>query len=253
VTLGLGAVAVLAPMWSRPRGGPAALPSLVDERHCTGCEQCYLDCPYEAITMVPRAEPLEGRSALVGRVDPALCVSCGICAGSCAPMRVGPPARTGRDQVARVRRFVADRRPAAADVVVVACERGAGGVAGGAAVGGAPVYAVDCAGSLHSSVIEYLVRSGAGGVMVVTCPPRDCWSREGPKWLEQRLYHDREAELLPRVDRRRVRLVFATAGEPSVVRASLAAFRRDVAALERVAGETDIDVVAMCDTAEVAP
>jgi ferredoxin len=244
-----GGVAVLAPVWTAPRPARRAPPSVVDERYCTGCEQCYLDCPYEAIAMVARPEPLEGRSAMVARVDPAHCVSCGICAGSCAPMRVGPARRTGRDQLARVREFV-EAHPGAADVVVVACERGAGGVATGVGVDGAPVYTVDCAGGLHTSVIEYLVRSGAGGVLVVSCPPRDCWSREGPKWLEQRLYHEREAELLPRVDRRRVRVAHAGAAERDAVRAALAAFRRDVAALEHVAGESDIDLVTMCEAAE---
>ena len=38
---------------------------------------------------------------LVARVDPQLCVSCGICAGSCAPMGVGPRGRIwiARDQL----------------------------------------------------------------------------------------------------------------------------------------------------------
>jgi coenzyme F420-reducing hydrogenase delta subunit/NAD-dependent dihydropyrimidine dehydrogenase PreA subunit len=245
----IGGVALLAPLWSRPRVGRRGPPSVVDERYCTGCEQCYLDCPYEAIAMVARPEPLEGRSAMVARVNPAHCVSCGICAGSCAPMRVGPARRTGRDQLARVREFVA-ARPGPAEVVVISCERGAGGVAAGALIDGAPVYPVDCAGSLHTSVVEYLVRSGAAGVLVISCPPRDCWSREGPKWLEQRLYHEREAELLPRVDRRRVRVAYAGAGERDAVHAALAAFRRDIAALEPVTGESDIDLVTMCETAE---
>ena len=245
-----GAVALLVPSWSKPRPGRRPPPSVVDERYCTGCEQCYLDCPYEAIAMIERPEPTEGRSAFVARVNPALCVSCGICAGSCAPMRVGPAHRTGRDQLGRVRQFVAAAQPGPADVVVLACDRGAGGVAREGAVDGAPVYAVDCAGSLHTSVIEYLVRSGAGGVLVVSCPPRDCWSREGPKWLTERLYHEREAELLPRVDRRRVRVAYAGRGEAGAVHEALAAFRRDIAALERATGESDIDLVTMCEPAE---
>jgi coenzyme F420-reducing hydrogenase delta subunit/NAD-dependent dihydropyrimidine dehydrogenase PreA subunit len=226
---------------------------VVDERLCTGCEQCYLDCPYEAIAMIERPEPAEGRSAVVARVNPGLCVSCGICAGSCAPMGVGPSQRTGRDQLAQVRRFVAEARPGAADVVVVACDRGAGDVARDGAVDGARVYSVSCAGSLHSSVVEYLVRSGAGGVLIVSCPPRDCWNREGPKWLDGRLYHEREAELQARVDRRRIRVAYAAIGEVHVVRAALEALRRDVAALERATGESDIDLLTLCETAESTP
>ena len=245
-----GAIALLAPWWSRPRPAERRAPSVVNQRLCTGCEQCYLDCPYEAIAMVDRAD---GRAGLVARVDPALCVSCGICAGSCAPMGVGPPGRTGRDQLSRIREFVAARAPAGDDVVVVACTHGAGGVARDPTFDGAAVLPVDCAGSLHTSVVEYLVRSGAGGVLIVACPPRDCQNREGPKWLEQRLYHEREAELKDRVDRRRVRLVSAGLAEMGTVAAELERMRRDVAALGWAQRETDIALDAECDLEEVRP
>ncbi|MBI2535481.1 MAG: cytochrome b N-terminal domain-containing protein [Gemmatimonadetes bacterium] len=43
----LGALALLAPWWSRPRAVERPAPSVVNERLCTGCEQCYQDCPYE--------------------------------------------------------------------------------------------------------------------------------------------------------------------------------------------------------------
>jgi coenzyme F420-reducing hydrogenase delta subunit len=168
-------------------------------------------------------------------------------------MGVGPPGRTGRDQLARIREYVAARAPAPDDVVVVACNHGAGGVAGESTFDGASVLPVDCAGSLHTSVVEYLVRSGAGGVLIVACPPRDCQNREGPKWLEQRLYHDREAELKDRVDRRRVRLVYADLGEVGAVAAALEHSRRDIAALERARGEADIALEAECDLEGVRP
>src|SRR5690606_27562306 len=104
-----------------PATGVRPPPSVVDERLCTGCEQCSRDCPYEAITMVPRKD---GRAGLVAQVDDALCVSCGICAGSCAPMVVGPPGRSGRDQLAGVKEFIARVKPHADEVVVVACGNG---------------------------------------------------------------------------------------------------------------------------------
>jgi len=242
------ALPVIALPWLvRPAPAVAPPPSYVDERLCTGCEQCYEDCPYEAIAMVPREEGGDGRSMLVARVDPALCVSCGICAGSCAPMGVGPAGRTGRDQMAEAKAFVDRESPARGAVVVIGCDRSATGSA--ASVSGAALYPVTCAGNLHTSVVEYLVRAGAGGVMVVACPERDCWNREGSKWLEQRLYHDREAELQERVDRRRVRLVHRRWGEDVQLRAQLEAFRRDVARMEGVAAaETEIDLIAECET-----
>jgi len=241
----LGGVVVAVPWLARPRPAARPAPSVVDERLCTGCEQCYEDCPYEAIAMVPRTGDAT-RSALVARVDPALCVSCGICAGSCAPMGVGPPGRTGRDQLAAVRSFVAGSSPGAGDVVVVGCDRSA--AASAFDRGDRLVLPVTCAGNLHTSVVEYLVRSGVGGVLIVACPERDCWSREGPRWLSQRLYEEREAELQDRVDRRRVRLVHGAFGEAAELRSALSAFREEVRALGSGSAERDVELVVECET-----
>ena len=98
--LGVGLALVLVPRWTRRDRVGAFAPSVVDPRLCTGCNQCPQDCPWEAITMVKRDDD---RPTLVARVDPDRCVSCGICAGSCAPMGVGPDGRTGRDQLTNVR------------------------------------------------------------------------------------------------------------------------------------------------------
>lgn len=226
-SMAAAAVALLiVPLVTARRGAAAPTPSTVDEELCVGCLQCALDCPYGAIEMIERTSR---RSELVARVDPALCVSCGICAGSCAPMGVGPPGRSGRDQVSHVQAFLAapDRR--AGEVVVICCDHGAGGFAPTLAAEGAAMYPVDCAGNLHTSVIEILLRGGAGGVLVLACPPRDCRNREGPRWLVERVYHDREAELQARVDRARVRIGHANARERQRAVAALRAFAAEVA------------------------
>jgi coenzyme F420-reducing hydrogenase delta subunit len=86
-----------------------------------------------------------------------------------------------------------------------------------------------------------LIRDGAPGVLVVSCPPRDCWGREGPRWLGQRLYHDREAELKARVDRRRVRVAYASASERLEALAALRAFQADLARLAPVEPPSDVE------------
>ena len=235
---------LLVPWLTKPAPDQLLPASVVNERLCTGCEQCAEDCPYEAITMIRRSDD---RPTLVAHVDPARCVSCGICAGSCAPMGVGPVGRTGRDQLALARSFMLQQTPGASDVVVVACARAAGGAARSGVFEGAPVYPIPCAGSLHSSVIELLVRGGAGGVLLLTCPKEDCWNREGVTWVEQRLFHEREAELQARVDRRRVELHHVSLGDTMLARRILADFRARVAALERARGEDDIDLLRLCD------
>ena len=254
----LSAIALLVPRFARqPRTGALA-PSVVDPRLCTGCNQCPQDCPWEAITMVKRDDD---RPSLVALVDPERCVSCGICAGSCAPMGVGPAGRTGRDQLAGLRSAVltefARAGPSVAAhsgslaIVAVCCEQAPASHVAALRARGAHVHTVSCVGNLHTSVIELFVRRGAPGVIVCGCPPRDCISREGPKWLHERVFNDREAELQPRVDRRRVRLATLAPGDQ---RASLAAyddFARALEALDRPAQESDIDLDVVCDAVPI--
>ncbi len=250
--LGFLALAVVPRFTRRVADRPA--PSRVDEAICVGCRQCAADCPYEAITMIARDDPtLRIRSEEVARVDPAMCVSCGICAGSCAPMGVGPAGRSGRDQLATVRDFIRDSARRHGELLVIGCDRTAPMLAGVVAGRGAAFYPVDCAGSLHTSVIELLVRSGAGGVLVLACPPRDCWNREGPRWLTERVYHDREAELQERVDKRRVRIVHVDARDAAGTRAAMAAFSADLATLAAPAPDATLDVDAICDPVELEP
>lgn len=245
--LAITLLALLVPRLSRRTRDGSWTPSVVDPRLCTGCDQCTQDCPWEAIAMVARDDD---RPTLVARVDPTLCVSCGICAGSCAPMGVGPPGRTGRDQLALVRddSQVAHSTGLPDDrVVVICCAQAAVTLRRTLAAAGARWHEVPCVGGLHSSVVELLVRQGAAGVMVAGCPPRDCVGREGPKWLEQRFYHDREAELQARVDRRRVRVVTAALGLDGEALAEFEAFRREVLALTTPEPEAEIDLRDLCD------
>ena len=242
---GAGLAFIAVPWFTVRRGAAAPPPSVVDEDICVGCVQCSLDCPYGAIAMVERTSR---RSDLVARVDADLCVSCGICAGSCAPMGVGPPRRTGRDQMSQVRDFLAAGGWRRGDVVVIGCDHGAGAWTDELAAAGGVPYPIECAGNLHTSVIEILLRGGAAGVMVLACPPRDCRHREGPRWLNERVYNARAAELQARVDRARVRIASASAGERAQAIEALRAFAEALAVL----GPPDVgdtrDVGAECET-----
>ena len=247
--VGLGLALLSVPLWTRPPRDRRPAPSAVDSRLCTACEQCYLDCPYDAIRMVDRTD---GRTGQVARVEASRCVSCGICAGSCAPMGVGPPGRTGRDQLERVNRFVAALSPEGDEIVVVGCRGSAAGASGAAVAGKVPGpwpvldYPVGCAGNLHTSVVEYLVRAGVGMVVVVACPARDCRNREGPKWLAERLYGEREAELQARVDRARVRLVHAGAGGSGTLGRVLEEIGGELAARRSAVREAEIEIDTSC-------
>lgn len=195
-------------------------------------------------------ERTDGRKTLLAQVDHSKCVSCGICAGSCKPMGIGPPERTGRDQLVRVRqetREMADPFP----IVAVCCAKAPPGHVGAIRERGALIQRVSCAGNLHSSVVELLVREGAPGVIVCTCPRRDCVNREGPKWLNERLFKGREAELKERVDRRRVGVAILAPGDLRGTIAAFDSFARDVAALDVPPHDEQIDIDLICDPVPV--
>lgn len=242
-----GTIAFLVvPVLTKRRAEHKPPPSVVDEDLCTGCLQCSRDCPYGAIQMIERASR---RSMLVAHVDPDLCVSCGICAGSCAPMGVGPPGRTGRDQLAAIQAFLAAPERRAGEIVAICCEHGAGAHRAALAAEGAATYTTDCAGNVHTSAIEMLLRGGSGGVLVLPCPSRDCRGREGPKWLTERVYHEREAELQARVDRARVRIAAVAAGEQREALAALREFSADISGLPLPIGARSVDIDAGCERA----
>lgn len=230
--LGIAAVtAALAVPWMvrRPREGSWAA-SVVDPRLCTGCDQCPQDCPWGAITMIARSDD---RPTRVASVDPERCVSCGICAASCAPMGIGPPGRSGRDQLAGIESPLLDLVVAAPDrrIVVLSCAQASPSGRRRLEAAGARVELTPCVGTVHTSVIERLLRQGSSGVILAGCPPRDCAGREGPVWLEARVHHQREAELQARVDRRRVRIATLAVGQEQEMVEALRDFAGSVEAL----------------------
>lgn len=239
--LGLGAL-VAVPWWTRPQLQTLPAPATVDERTCTGCEQCVRDCPYDAIEMIARTD---ARTTLVARVDVDLCTRCGVCVGSCPPMSISALGTSGRAQLDDVRAFLSANQPGSRDVVIVGCTWSA--ARAHAERLGSPFMSVECVGAMHSSTVEFLLRGGAGGVLVVGCPVHDGRTREGVTWTEERLFAGRAADLKARVDRDRVRLVQATLGEGVVLHDAARAFADQIDALADA--EDNLDIVELCRTA----
>lgn len=239
--------AVAVPWLTRPRGERLPAPAEVDERTCTGCEQCVLDCPYDAIAMVARSD---GRAGLTARVNTDLCTSCGICVGSCPPMAIGAMGETGRDQLAEIRRFLAEERPKSSDVVLVGC--GWSAARAEAARTGAKLFTIPCVGAMHSSTVEFLLRGGAGGVLVVGCAEHDGRTREGVTWTRERLFAGRPADLKERVDRKRLRLVEASLGEEARLHDASRAFAAEIEQLAGQEPEDMLDLVSLCGRSDPA-
>ncbi|CAN5656923.1 hypothetical protein BH23GEM9_BH23GEM9_36200 [soil metagenome] len=234
-------VTVAVPWLTRPKVTELPAPAAVNERTCTGCEQCVLDCPYDAIEMITRSDD---RPELVAHVKTDLCTSCGVCIGSCPPMAISAMGVSGRDQLADVRSFIATEKPGPGDVVIIGCAWSAAGQE--AARSGAKLLSLPCVGALHSSTVEALMRGGAGGVLVVGCPEHDGRTREGVTWTSQRLFEGRKAELKERVDRSRLRLVQANIGEQVRLHEAVSAFAAEIDALARLSDDEQVDLLSLC-------
>ncbi len=210
--LSSGAVVLGIPWWL---GRGASLQARIDPARCNACELCVADCPYAAISLVPRTEE-NARYALLAEVDAARCVACGICAGSCDPVAVDIPwlsVPEYREQLdAWVKEDVAHGEPRS---VAFVCAHSAGANLSidpdtglSAELPGHRVLKVSCAGWVHPLTVERVLRRGADRALIVTCAEGECHYREGDRWLRQRL----DGERLPmlradKVDRGRIEVL----------------------------------------------
>jgi len=169
-------------------------------------------------------------------------------------MGVGPPGHTGRDQLVALRSGLLPRMasatPGGAGTIAICCAQSPLAHRAALESRGATLHLVPCVGNLHSSVVEILIRGGASGVLVAGCPPRDCVGREGPKWLNERLFNDREAELQPRVDRRRLRVTTLAPGALAETLAAYDAFTQHLATLAPPPAEAvdDLSLELLCES-----
>jgi ferredoxin/coenzyme F420-reducing hydrogenase delta subunit len=230
VAIGLAAVLIAVPWLVRPRTAARPAPAVADPERCEGCQQCFQDCPYDAIQMVAGRYP--ERHPLRADVRTDLCVSCGLCAGSCASLAIGPEGRTAAHQLAAARRLVAQTTGAGATTVVIAC-RNNGRVAerlrGRAAADGTTAsFEVECVGTLHPGTVSYLAGHFAGAV-VVGCPAQNCLHREGAFLADARLLLERKPAIPGRISRQAVRVVHHSASEWPAIVAAIEAMSRPAA------------------------
>jgi ferredoxin len=183
------------------RGGRAELrePVVVDAGRCTGCTLCAADCPYKAISMAERSDnsPTVGTGLRgykqVAVVNPKLCVSCGICIGSCSPVALtmgGSPIEPSlQDAITRASQDTPQRSR-----IVFVCERHA--LHGARSYVGRPdVIPVTCIAMAHPDLAAAAFSAGVSEVQFVGCPPEDCANREGNLWTQERLMRRRPPRL----------------------------------------------------------
>lgn len=230
-----GAILLFPIPWLVTRG--RARVAHVEVSRCNACRQCFADCPYNAIQMVPRTDGKDLPEQ--AHVIASRCVGCGICAGSCDSNGVGLPWFDVQEQRRRIETWLQIAN-AAGDQPILA-------VVGADSAGGElrvdpdtgrcqdlPGYVVlmaPCAGWVHAMTIERALKRGARAVLVVSCRENLCRYREGAKWARMRLAGERKPAL--REDR---------AGDRPVGRIEVAPgeFGRLIAAASEFRGEAGI-------------
>jgi len=213
---------------ARREGGPAEV--FLD--HCNGCARCVEDCPYAAITLVPRSGGLPFSHEV--EVNPSRCVACGICMGACpssTPFRRSGALVTGIDlpdrSLAEVRAEVIEAAQSLSGtgrVLTLACAHGA------AAVPTQGRIVLPCVAMAPPSLIDFIIsRDLADGVAVAGCAERECWNRVGINWTKARLARERDPFLRQRVPYDRVLTIWAGPSEMARLSRKLAEFSSQLA------------------------
>jgi coenzyme F420-reducing hydrogenase delta subunit/ferredoxin len=234
-----GGLVVLALLpWLPPKKPtPVAVVSL---ENCNGCARCVDDCPFGALTMVPRTD---GRSyALEPAVSADNCTSCGICAGSCptsTPFRRAKPIQPGIELPDRTIGALRDElmsggvtQGSGDRVIVFSCDTSA---ADHLRNDGVRVIKLPCIGMLPPSFVDFaLSRRYADGVMIAGCAEGDCHHRLGNTWTSARMAATRDPYLRGRVDKRRLALVWLP---PKATRRRVQALKAFRASLAEIGDE----------------
>jgi len=182
----------LALPWIMPRA-KALKPVKVDLANCDGCTLCERDCPYTAIRMVPRTDG--ARPKFQAEIDANLCVSCGVCIGSCpdnaltfGDIPLDPMWKSTLGNVAEKKNVK----------VVFTCERHAlHGVGKHFEDPNTYIVPLTCIAMANPNLAAQALEAGASDVQFIGCPPEDCANREGNLWLNDRITGERLPKLKP--------------------------------------------------------
>lgn len=143
----------------------------IDWERCDGCQQCALDCPYEAIVM------RQFENGMKAQLVPERCVGCALCVAACPEhgirSTVAPPLTA----------------PLPGRVVLLTCA----GMPLPERFARAPFVRIErpCVGSVHAEQLQELLRSHA--VALVHC--QRCVYRFGERWAIERLAGQRRPRI----------------------------------------------------------
>ena len=202
--IGFSLLICIAPWLPPPR---KIAPVRIDLENCNGCERCVEDCPFGALEMAPRSDGKKYASEAV--VAENLCLSCGICVGSCptaTPFRTRSALSPGIDLPDQTVATIRDRVTEATEHLEGSRRLIIFGCTGKNKLeklvnAETAVVNLTCMAQLPPSFVDWVLsRDFADGVVLSGCAHNDCQYRLGAKWTEQRMHRERDPQLRKRVD-----------------------------------------------------
>ena len=169
ILFGSGLFLALLPYMLKGKLSP---PATVDLEKCNACNLCAYDCPYNAIDMLI----YEGKRKAI--LNPARCVGCGICIGSCQEHAISLPGFP----------VIETKKPEQKiDLTVFSCT-GFNKVTIPAGIR-YEQYSVPCIGSVLTKEVEEIAQYRSSGVALLGC--EDCYYRKGKTWTWLRFLRKR--------------------------------------------------------------
>lgn len=198
------------PWWLARRRPRPVFQATVNISRCFSCTLCSHDCPFGAITMVPRTDgkPFPSQA----QIDPDRCIGCGVCAGACDTQGIGLAWFDAQQVTRELEAFVlAEVSRGVAPALAFVCAQSDGGwelfhpAAWARRLPDYTVRPVPCAGWIEPKLVERLISKGAAAVLIVGCGSSEAFCKEGNTWLPARLSGAREPAFRPnRADPRKV-------------------------------------------------
>lgn len=171
-------------------------PAQIIEEKCEGCEQCFHDCPYEAIYMRSLSEK-EKKAVIIEDK----CAGCGICIGSCNYSASTIPTVPITDILEKV-------HSKAPQAVIFRCPFS--GEVGD--VDKSLVFTVPCTGAVNAVWMRDILKY-TEAVVLIACDGPDCYFREGTRWTEERFSGRRRPRLLKNLEKGRIMFIEAPSTE----------------------------------------
>ncbi len=205
--------------------------TVVLQARCHACTQCVQDCPFGAVSMIPRTDGKKFPAR--AWVNPNLCVGCAVCVGSCDSEAMNLTWFDIHADEQRISTTVQRLREksGSAFLALVAADMDGGflhfqNTRWQNLLPGYHVEPVPTASWVRPKFVERLLHGGASGVLIVRDTRDESAARDGNRWIRDRMEQTRKPHFHPgRANHGRWHVADFNAANPSTLTAEAHTFR----------------------------